>query len=383
MHAGPRRDAWPWCAAPATMAATATCWRAWRRRPGSKRWCSPPRRRTNSGRRAPRTGGMAGRRRPRASLRGRCAVRLRRHRRWVVRHGLSSAGARRDAGGDPRHQCGPAPGAGARHSLGCRCRQRRGGTKAGGARRNHAELRGLQVRTVPRRRPRTCRRGDARRSRRGGAGAARVHCRSCGASTRAISRPRCRAARATRTRDPAAACWWWAAARACRARCAWRRIAALRVGAGLVTRGGRRREPGAGERPPRPSSSIYRVSSVTNLDEALRAANVLAVGPGLGTGEWAQRLWSQVLRGARRAARIPTVVDADALNLLAHDPVKLPAGLDHHAASRRGRAAARCRDPRRAGRPARRRARAACALRRGQRAQGSRHAGREWPQRRG
>src|SRR5262249_8090754 len=63
------------------------------------------------------------------------------------------------------------------------------------------------------------------------------------------------------------------------------------------------------------------VSSVTSLEEPLRSASVVAVGPGLGTGEWAQRLWSQVLRAALPVA----VVDADALNLLAQSPSKLPA----------------------------------------------------------
>ena len=57
------------------------------------------------------------------------------------------------------------------------------------------------------------------------------------------------------------------------------------------------------------------------LDDALRAADVVAVGPGLGTGDWAQKLWSRVLESRPAAA----VVDADALNLLAREPQKLPA----------------------------------------------------------
>jgi NAD(P)H-hydrate epimerase len=63
------------------------------------------------------------------------------------------------------------------------------------------------------------------------------------------------------------------------------------------------------------------VSAATSLDAALAAATVIAVGPGLGTGDWSRRLWAQVL-----AAQRPVVVlDADALNLLALEPVKLPA----------------------------------------------------------
>lgn len=55
-------------------------------------------------------------------------------------------------------------------------------------------------------------------------------------------------------------------------------------------------------------------------DHALRAllprATVIAVGPGLGQDEWAQGVWSACLDASR-----PLVVDADALHLLAADPV--------------------------------------------------------------
>jgi hydroxyethylthiazole kinase-like uncharacterized protein yjeF len=96
--------------------------------------------------------------------------------------------------------------------------------------------------------------------------------------------------------------------------------AALRVGAGLVTVAGAVENlvPVTAGRP----ELIYLpVSSVTNLDEALRQADVLAVGPGLGRGDWALRLWSQVLK----MQNVPAVIDADALNLLAQSPVRLPA----------------------------------------------------------
>jgi NAD(P)H-hydrate epimerase len=101
--------------------------------------------------------------------------------------------------------------------------------------------------------------------------------------------------------------------------------AALRVGAGLVT------VAGAAEHITAVSGAtpelIYLpVSSATSLGEALEAATVVAVGPGLGTGDWSQRLWSEVLRARRPATgALPTVVDADALNLLALDPMRLPA----------------------------------------------------------
>jgi NAD(P)H-hydrate epimerase len=96
-------------------------------------------------------------------------------------------------------------------------------------------------------------------------------------------------------------------------------IAALRVGAGLVTVAGAAENLTA-VTATHPELIYLPVSSVTGIEEALRAADVVAVGPGFGTGEWALRLWSQVLDTLPPAA----VVDADALNLLAQQPVKLP-----------------------------------------------------------
>jgi ADP-dependent NAD(P)H-hydrate dehydratase / NAD(P)H-hydrate epimerase len=98
-------------------------------------------------------------------------------------------------------------------------------------------------------------------------------------------------------------------------------IAALRVGAGLVTVAAAAENLTA-VTAAHPELIYLPVSSITNLDEVLRAASVVAVGPGLGTGEGAQRLWSQVLH-----SRVPVVVvDADALNLLASKPERLPSG---------------------------------------------------------
>jgi NAD(P)H-hydrate epimerase len=96
--------------------------------------------------------------------------------------------------------------------------------------------------------------------------------------------------------------------------------AALRVGAGLVTVAGAA-ENIAAVSGATPELIYLPVSSVTSLDEALAAATVVAIGPGLGTGDWSTRLWAQVLRA--RPPRV--VVDADALNLLALDPARLPA----------------------------------------------------------
>jgi len=98
-------------------------------------------------------------------------------------------------------------------------------------------------------------------------------------------------------------------------------LAALRAGAGLVTVAAAE-ENLAAVTGAIPELIYLPTSSITSLEEAMGAAAVLAIGPGLGTGDWAQRLWAQALRANPAAA----VVDADALNLLAQDPVKLPAG---------------------------------------------------------
>ena len=67
------------------------------------------------------------------------------------------------------------------------------------------------------------------------------------------------------------------------------------------------------------------VQSVQSLDEIatrVAATDALAIGPGLGTGEWARGVLVAALAAARRAQR-PTVIDADALNILAADAATL------------------------------------------------------------
>jgi NAD(P)H-hydrate epimerase len=101
--------------------------------------------------------------------------------------------------------------------------------------------------------------------------------------------------------------------------------AALRSGAGLVTAAGHPDNLVA-VTATRPEVIYLPLDSAAaadgnTLDEALRSADVLAIGPGLGRTAWAQRLWSHALR----ANGVPAIVDADALNLLALNPVKLRA----------------------------------------------------------
>lgn len=62
---------------------------------------------------------------------------------------------------------------------------------------------------------------------------------------------------------------------------------------------------------------VHGVESVANLDELVRRASVVAVGPGLGQDSWAKIMLARILE-----LDLPTVVDADALNLLARDPLK-------------------------------------------------------------
>lgn len=55
----------------------------------------------------------------------------------------------------------------------------------------------------------------------------------------------------------------------------------------------------------------------SELAPLLNRANVVAIGPGLGRGRWSRSLLARVLQ-----SRLPLVVDADALNLLAEEPLR-------------------------------------------------------------
>jgi ADP-dependent NAD(P)H-hydrate dehydratase / NAD(P)H-hydrate epimerase len=90
--------------------------------------------------------------------------------------------------------------------------------------------------------------------------------------------------------------------------------AALRVGAGLVT---------VATQPPnvaainaaRPELMCHGVQDVHELDHLMARADVIAIGPGLGTDAWARGLFDRVL-GWKRTL----ILDADALNFLAQQP---------------------------------------------------------------
>ncbi len=67
----------------------------------------------------------------------------------------------------------------------------------------------------------------------------------------------------------------------------------------------------------RPELMVSAVADGAELAPLLDQADVVAVGPGLGTDSWAKALWQACLQSAK-----PLIVDADALNLLATAPLK-------------------------------------------------------------
>lgn len=90
--------------------------------------------------------------------------------------------------------------------------------------------------------------------------------------------------------------------------------AALRAGAGLVaiaTRGDNLTALNAG----RPELMAHGVDNPDALAPLIERCSVIALGPGLGQGDWGQALWRCALD-----AEVPLVLDADGLNLLAVSP---------------------------------------------------------------
>ncbi|OOZ41079.1 bifunctional ADP-dependent (S)-NAD(P)H-hydrate dehydratase/NAD(P)H-hydrate epimerase [Solemya pervernicosa gill symbiont] len=90
--------------------------------------------------------------------------------------------------------------------------------------------------------------------------------------------------------------------------------AGLRSGAGLVSVA-TRREHCTELLAARPELMCYGVENADDLLPLLERATVVAIGPGLGRGDWGAELLGRVLESSQ-----PLVVDADALNLLALDP---------------------------------------------------------------
>lgn len=89
---------------------------------------------------------------------------------------------------------------------------------------------------------------------------------------------------------------------------------ALRAGAGLVSVATRAEHVPA-LNAARPELMVHAVDGAPSLAPLLERASVLALGPGLGQGDWAHALWQAALNANR-----PLVLDADGLNLLARAP---------------------------------------------------------------
>lgn len=94
--------------------------------------------------------------------------------------------------------------------------------------------------------------------------------------------------------------------------------AALRVGAGRVTVA-TRAEHVAPILAARPEVMVRAVAGPAELRQLLQNADFLLAGPGLGTSPW-----SEALLMSAAEANLPTVFDADALNLLAQEACLLP-----------------------------------------------------------
>ncbi len=94
--------------------------------------------------------------------------------------------------------------------------------------------------------------------------------------------------------------------------------AAARTGAGLVTIA-THPEHAVLSIASRPELMCHGVGSPQQLDPLLQRASVVAIGPGLGQDRWGQSMLGRVLQTS-----LPLVVDADALNLLAEEPLERP-----------------------------------------------------------
>lgn len=94
--------------------------------------------------------------------------------------------------------------------------------------------------------------------------------------------------------------------------------AALRSGAGLVSIACQH-ESASAIAAARPELMVHAVDSAAALRPLIKRADVIAIGPGLGTDAWARALLDAVLERCG-----PRLFDADALNLLALEPPAEP-----------------------------------------------------------
>ena len=92
--------------------------------------------------------------------------------------------------------------------------------------------------------------------------------------------------------------------------------AAIRTGAGLVSVATKPLHANAALQSCR-EVMVHGVEEIEALNILLQQCSVVAIGPGLGKDDWAKQLLSRVLE-----FNLPMVVDADALNLLAAEPIQ-------------------------------------------------------------
>ena len=92
--------------------------------------------------------------------------------------------------------------------------------------------------------------------------------------------------------------------------------AAARVGSGL-TSVATRAEHVPAMAAARPEVMWHGVANSADLRQLIEPASVIAIGPGLGQDDWAIELLNTVLQSGK-----PLVIDADALNLLAYEPIQ-------------------------------------------------------------
>jgi hydroxyethylthiazole kinase-like uncharacterized protein yjeF len=92
--------------------------------------------------------------------------------------------------------------------------------------------------------------------------------------------------------------------------------AAARTGTGLVSLA-TRPEHAYTLTASRPELMALGVTNAADMRSLLNRTTVIAIGPGLGQSQWSQSLFSRTLD-----TNLPMVVDADALNLLAQEPIK-------------------------------------------------------------
>lgn len=90
--------------------------------------------------------------------------------------------------------------------------------------------------------------------------------------------------------------------------------AAARMGAGLVSLG-TRASHAAGLNATRPELMVHGLEEEATFHRLAERARVIAIGPGMGQGEWGQQMLQLALESG-----LPLVVDADALNILSQSP---------------------------------------------------------------